>query len=149
MPSQGQRVFNQPPHRCADGCPQSVSDLECDFVQVGLDIFETGVEHVVHLGLRGHLGEVLVAVYHLHHVDHLLAQLLPNLLPADLPLLLVGQVDDVHFDAPHFPGNAFVREGPARLLLLVEFQGYLAHAVAARVAQSILKSNGGKQSHYS
>lgn len=108
MPSQSQSVFNQSSHCCTDRCAQSVSDLECDFVEVRLHVFEAGVENVVHLRLCGHLWEVFVAVYHLHNVYHLLAQLLPYFLPADLSLLLIGQVDDVNFDAPNFPGNAFV-----------------------------------------
>lgn len=106
--SQSQGVLNQSSHRCTDGGAQSVSDLEGDFVKVWLDIFEAGVENVVHLGLRGHLWEVFVAVDHLHNVYHLLAQLLPDFLPTNLSLLLIGQVDDVHFDAPNFPGNALV-----------------------------------------
>lgn len=142
-PSQSQSVFNQSSHCCADRCAHSVSDLECDFVEVRLDIFETGVENVVHLRLCWHLWKVFVAVYHFHHIYHLLAQLFSYFLPADLSLLLIGQVDDINFDAPNFPGNAFVWERPTGLLLLVEFQGNLAHAVAARVAQSILKLRRG------
>lgn len=136
--SQCQGVFNQPSHRCAYRGAERVSDLECDLVKVRLDVFETGVEHVVHLGLGGHLWQVLVAVYDLDDVDHLLAQLLAHLLPADLSLLLGGEVDDVDLDAPHLPRDALVGEGPAGLLLLVKLQGDLAHAIAARVAQSIL-----------
>lgn len=108
MPSQSQGVLDQSSHCCTDGGAQSVSDLECDFVKVRLDIFETGVENVVHLGLCGHLWEVFVAVYHLHNVYHLIAQLLPDFLPTDLSLLLIGQVDHINFDAPNFPGNALV-----------------------------------------
>lgn len=136
--SQCQGVFNQPPHCCAYRGAQGVSDLVCDFVKVGLDIFETGVKNIVHFRLGGHLWQVFVAIYDLNNVDHLLAQLLAHFLPADLSLLLIGQVDNVDLDAPHFPGNTLVRKRPARLLLLVKLQGDLPHAIAARVAQSIL-----------
>lgn len=137
--SQCQGVFNQPSHCRAYRGTKSVCDLVCDFVQVGLDIFETGVENIVHFRLGGHLWQVFVAVYDLNDIDHLLAQLLAHFLPADLPLLLVGQVDNVDLDAPHFPGNTLVRKRPARLLLLVELQGDLPHAIAASDAQRILE----------
>lgn len=54
-------------------------------------------------------------VDHLHNVDHLLAQLLAHFLPADLSLLLVGQVDNIDLDAPDLPGNTLIRERPAGL----------------------------------
>lgn len=136
--SQCKGVFNQPSHCCTDRGAQGVSDLECDFVQVRLDIFETGVKNVVHFRLGGHLWQVLMTVYYLNNVDHLLAQLLTHFLPADLSLLLIGQVNNANLDAPHFPGDTLVRKRPARLLLLVKLQGDLPHAIAARVAQGVL-----------
>lgn len=136
--SQCQGVFNQPSHRCAYRGAQRVSDLECDFVKIWLDIFETGVKDVVHFRLGGHLWQVFVAVDDFNNIDHLLAQFLAYFLPADLSLLLIGQVDNVDLDAPHFPGNTLVRKRPPRLLLLVKLQGDLPHAITARVAQSIL-----------
>lgn len=135
---QCQSVFYQPPHGGAYRRAQWVRDLVGDLVKVGLDIFKTGVKNIVHFRLGGHLWQVFVTVYDLDNINHLLAELLSNFLPADLSLLLIGQVDNIDFDAPHFPGNALVREGPARLLLLVELQRDLPHAVAARVAQSVL-----------
>ena len=137
---QGQRVLDEAPHGGGDGAAQRVGDLVGDLVQVGLHVLQAGVEDVVHLGLRGHFGQVFVAVHHLHNVDDLLAQLLAHLLAADLPLLLVGQVHHVHLDGPQLPGDAFVREGPAGFLLLVELQGDLPHAVAAGAAQRVLRA---------
>lgn len=137
-PSESQSVFNQPPHRCADGGAQSLSDLKCDFVQIGLHVFKAGVEHVVHFGLGGHLWQVFMAMHHLHHVDDLLAQLLADLFPADLSLLLVRQTDNVHLEVPNFPGDTLVRKRPPGFLLLVKLQGDLAHAVVPGVVESVL-----------
>ena len=120
--SQRQCVFDKPPHGCAYRRAQRVSDLKGDFVKVGLDVLEAGVKHVVHFGLGWHFWQVFVAVDDLNDVDHLLTKLLPHFLPTDLPLLLIGQVDNVHLYAPHLPGNALVRKWPAGLFLLVELQ---------------------------
>lgn len=135
---QRQRVFDKPPHGGAHRRPERIRNLVRDLVQIRLDVLQARVEHVVHLGLRGHLGQVLVSVDDLHDVDDLLAEFLAHFLPADLTLLLVGQVHHVHLDGPHLPGDALVRERPARLLLLVELQRDLAHSVTARVPKRIL-----------
>lgn len=135
---QCQRVFDQPPHGSAHWRAQRICDVVRDLVQIRLDVFQTRIKHIVHLWLRGHLGKVLVTVNHLHDVDDFLAELLADFLSADLPLLFVGQVHHVHLDAPDLPRDAFIRKGPAWLLLLVELHGDLTHAITSGIAKSIL-----------
>lgn len=138
---QCQCVFDQPPHGSAHWRTQRICDLVRDLVQIRLDVFQTRVEHIVHLWLCGHLGKILMTVNHLHDVDDFLAELFANFFPADLTLLFVGQVHHVHLDAPDLPRDAFIGKGPAWLLLLVELQRDLTHAITSGIAKSILGMN--------
>lgn len=110
-------------------------------MKIRLDFSQTGVKDIVYFGLGGHLWHILVAIDDLDNVDHFVTEFFSHFLSADLPLLLVRQVDDVDSDAPHLPGNTLVRERPAGLLLLVEFQGNLTDAITSRNAQSVLQTN--------
>ena len=63
-------------------------------------------------------------ITHLGNVHDFVRQHLPHLLLPVLPLVLVGEVDQVRPDGPDLPGDVLGGEGPPSLLL-VELEGDL------------------------
>lgn len=78
-----------------------------------------------------------MSVNHFGDVQYLIGEHLADLLPADLPLILAVQVDELEPHRPHLPRDALGLERPAAALLLEELQADLARAAAVVAAQQL------------